>query len=305
MNDKILVSVITLAFNHEKYIRQCLDGIVFQKTNFLFELLIHDDASTDNTANIIREYQAKYPQILKPIFQKENQYSKGGNLGARFIYPKAKGKYLALCEGDDYWTDPNKLQRQVDFLESHPNYSLCVHKAICFNDRKQAFESCFPKIHEEIDFTVKDIISGGGGFFSTNSMLYRADCQSFESIWSLCPVGDYPLAIKLALKGKVRYFPEIMSCYRTFAKGSWSVRTLCGKDAKEKRSKFIKAMDVFLNALDKFTHDKYTKEIKNKIDLNHFKLYWDFKMWNKLKKTTHYKQRTFIGKIKAFIHCLI
>lgn len=305
INQKPLVSILCATFNQKDYIAQTIEGFLMQKVNFPIEIIIHDDASTDGTSDIVRKYATEYPDIIKPIYQKENQYSQHKGLWKNFIYPKAKGKYYAECEGDDYWTDPNKLQRQVDFLESHPDYSLCVHKAICFNDKKQAFESCFPKIHEETDFTVKDIISGGGGFFSTNSMLYKADYQSFESIWSLCPVGDYPLAIKLALKGKVHYFPEIMSCYRSFAKGSWSVRTLCGKDAKEKRSKFIKAMDIFLDALNKFTHYKYTEEIKNKIDLNHFNLYWDFKMWNKLKKTTHYKQRTFIKKIKALLHCLI
>ena len=122
-----LVSVCTLAYNHEPYIRECLDGILMQKTNFAFELLIHDDASTDGTADIIREYEAKYPDIIKPIYQTENQYSKGVKINATIQFPRAKGKYIALCEGDDYWTDPLKLQKQVDFMEANPNCSLCCH----------------------------------------------------------------------------------------------------------------------------------------------------------------------------------
>jgi len=97
-----------------------------QKTTFPVEILLHDDASTDNTANIIREYEAKYPNIIKPIYQSENQYSQGIGISMTYQFPRAKGKYIALCEGDDYWTDPLKLQKQVDFLEANPEYSLCV-----------------------------------------------------------------------------------------------------------------------------------------------------------------------------------
>ena len=96
-----LVSVCTLAYNHEPYIRECLDGILMQKTNFAFELLIHDDASTDGTADIIREYETKYPDIIKPIYQTENQYRKRIRINSTYNFPRAKGKYIALCEGDD------------------------------------------------------------------------------------------------------------------------------------------------------------------------------------------------------------
>lgn len=118
-----------MTYNHESYIRQCLDGFLFQQTNFTFEILLHDDASTDNTANIIREYESKYPDLIKPIYQTENQYSKGVGISVVYQFPRAKGKYIALCEGDDYWTDPYKLQKQVDFLEANPSFSLSFHKA--------------------------------------------------------------------------------------------------------------------------------------------------------------------------------
>src|SRR5690606_7564710 len=120
-----LVSISCITYNHAPYIRQCLDGLVMQQCNFTFEVLIHDDASTDDTQEIIKEYQKKYPEIIKPIFQDENQYSIGiRGIMPRFNYPRAQGKYIALCEGDDYWTDPLKLQKQVDFLEANPEYSL-------------------------------------------------------------------------------------------------------------------------------------------------------------------------------------
>ncbi len=124
---KPLVSINCITYNHEPYIRQCLDGFMMQKTNFAFEVLIHDDASTDNTANIIQEYEAKYPEIIKPIYQAENQYSKGeGAISVRFNFPRAKGKYIAMCEGDDYWIDPHKLQKQVDILENNVNLAAVV-----------------------------------------------------------------------------------------------------------------------------------------------------------------------------------
>lgn len=132
MNDSkdILVSVVCLSYNHEKYIRDALDGFVMQKTNFGFEVIIHDDASTDNTIVIIKEYAEKYPDIIKPIFEKENQYSKpGGDILGKTIMA-CQGKYLAFCEGDDYWIDPNKLQKQVDYLEEHPECSLCCTDAV-------------------------------------------------------------------------------------------------------------------------------------------------------------------------------
>ena len=124
-----LVSVYCLAYNHEKYIRETLEGFMRQKTDFSYEVIVHDDASTDGTANIIREYAEKYPEIIKPIIQTENQYSKGLLIFHSFIYPHIRGKYLAVCEGDDYWCDEYKLQKQVDWMEAHPDYSLCAHNS--------------------------------------------------------------------------------------------------------------------------------------------------------------------------------
>jgi glycosyltransferase involved in cell wall biosynthesis len=120
-----IVSIACLAYNHEGFIREAIEGFLNQKTTFKVEILIHDDASADDTANIIREYESEWPQLFSVIYQTENQYSKGnqpGDLNLR----RARGKYIALCEGDDYWTDPLKLQKQVEFLEDHPDYSVCV-----------------------------------------------------------------------------------------------------------------------------------------------------------------------------------
>ena len=117
MDNEIKVSIYCLSYNHAQYLAQTIEGIVNQKTNFNFELLIHDDATTDGSNQIILNYQKKYPNIIKPIIQKENQYSKGINISKEILFPLFKGKYVAICEGDDYWTNENKLLRQFDFLE--------------------------------------------------------------------------------------------------------------------------------------------------------------------------------------------
>lgn len=125
MSDNVIVTIRCLVYNHEPYIRQCLEGFVMQKTNFTFEAIVHDDASIDGSAAIIKEYAEKYPDIIKPIYETENQYSKHDGSLRRIMDSHTRGKYIAYCEGDDYWIDPLKLQKQVDLLEGNPSASLC------------------------------------------------------------------------------------------------------------------------------------------------------------------------------------
>ena len=137
-----LVSIRCLVYNHEPFLRQCLDGFVMQKTTFPFEAIVHDDASTDGSAAIIREYAEKYPHIIKPIYETENQYSKhdGSIKRAMDAAMSPNSKYIASCEGDDYWTDPNKLQIQVDFLESHPDYFMTCHAFTIYYQKSGQFQ---------------------------------------------------------------------------------------------------------------------------------------------------------------------
>jgi glycosyltransferase involved in cell wall biosynthesis len=129
-----LLSIVCLAYNHAGFIRETLEGFVLQKTDFPFEVIVHDDASTDGTAAIIREYAKRYPSVIKPIYQRENQYRQGIPFSTR-LFARARGKYIAYCEGDDYWTDPRKLQIQVDFLERHHDYVITYHDAFMFNSQ--------------------------------------------------------------------------------------------------------------------------------------------------------------------------
>ena len=219
----LMVTIRCIAYNHERFIRQCLEGFVMQKTNFRFEAIVHDDASTDGTATIIREYAEKYPNIIKPILQTENQYSQGKKIGAIMEHLFPQGKYIAECEGDDYWTDPEKLQRQVDFLEAHPDYSTVCNRTKLYSEYRQQYigENCCYDKSQTID--VRDIILKGGLFISTCSLLYRKSIlpTTLPGYWERCHVGDYPLQIHAAMQGKVYYFHDAMSVYRVENTASW------------------------------------------------------------------------------------
>lgn len=214
MDDNIIVSVSCITYNHAKYIRQCLDGILMQKADFQYEILIHDDASTDGTDDIIREYAQKYPTIIKPIFEKENQYSKGVPISATFNYPRAEGKYIALCEGDDYWTDPYKLQKQVDFLNNHPDYAMCFHDCYIRNETQNEF------YHEEIqdrDYSVKELFSKW--IVPTASMLLKKECVLEISPDIRIINGDIRVVLSCFAHGKVRGMKDKMSAYRVQENG--------------------------------------------------------------------------------------
>lgn len=208
---KPLVSICCLTYNHEPYLRQCLEGFMIQKTNFPFEVLIHDDASTDRTAEIIREYELKYPNIIIPIYQAENKYSKGVGVTRVYQFPRARGKYIAMCEGDDYWIDPYKLQKQVDFLEEHTDFSATGHQTeVIFEndpDEKELFSSC--RNHTN---TKKKVIQSN--VFHTSSIVFRRQALMKYDLLNSKTLVEHALFILIAQSGKFYYFNETMSVYR-------------------------------------------------------------------------------------------
>lgn len=226
MLDDIIVSIQCLTYNHAPYIRQCLDGFVMQKTNFRFEAIVHDDASTDGTTEIVREYASKYPDIIKPIYQVENQYSKGivGYI-TDIVQKQCKGKYIAICEGDDYWTDPLKLQKQVDYMDKHPECTMTCCRAKLYSNKKGKFIG--EQYCREYDGILNpvDIINRTGLYIPTCSLIYRPLIKNnYPDYCRNCNVGDYPLKISAAMKGTVYYFDNVMSVYRIQGNGSWSSR---------------------------------------------------------------------------------
>lgn len=209
MNSKIMVSISCTTYNHEQYIRQCLDGFLIQQCNFDFEILIHDDASSDNTQNVIKEYQEKYPGIIKPYLQSENQWSQGlRGLNAKFNFSRAKGKYIALCEGDDYWIDPEKLQKQVDFLEANSDYVITGHERLIVNE-----ESEFIELEES-----------KRGELYTQCILFRNILKD-DYLQNTLKItnGDTFLIFYLQNFGKTQILNFTGSVYRVHSAGMWSM----------------------------------------------------------------------------------
>ena len=223
-----LVTVICPTYNHEKFIEDAIKGFIDQKTNFKFEVIIHDDASTDNTANIIKKYQKLYPDIITPIYQKENQYSK--NIKPLDIcIKKAKGKYIAFCDGDDFWNDSKKLQVQYDFMEDNPKYSCCYHDAYVFNQDGVVSESKLPNEHKK-DYSKQDLILNNC-FILTQSIFFRKEFTAFPNEKKNSTNGDNFLITMLGLYGEGKYLENISkSAYRLHPQSIWS-----SKSQEEKR----------------------------------------------------------------------
>lgn len=264
---KPLVSVCCITYNHENYIRDTIEGFLLQKTNFPIEIIIHDDASTDKTALIVKDYAEKHPDLIDFIFQTINQYSQGIKPLTNFVFPRARGKYIALCEGDDYWTDPLKLQKQVDFLEGNPDCSLCFHasKHIEANNRDKYYIHRPEEILVDNKFEMKHAILGGGGFMATNSMLFLKEHIQERPDWmNIAPVGDLPLMLLLASKGKIGYIDEVMSVYRVMSNNSWSSKFSNDFIGRVKHYEKIFEMWIEFDKWSKSEHVVYTKKSRNK-----------------------------------------
>jgi len=217
----LIVTIQCLVYNHESFLRQCLDGFVMQKTSFRFEVIVHDDASTDGSAAIIREYADKYPEIIKPIFETENLYSKRDGSLRRVMYRNTRGKYVAICEGDDYWTDPYKLQKQVDFLESHPDYVMCSHRFNQYIEDKKLLEEDDDKNFQGADYDLKNLI-GGKWLTQTLTLMFRRSALDLQHFESYGMSMDIILLYELLRNGKGYCLPDIMAVYRYHGGGVWS-----------------------------------------------------------------------------------
>ena len=303
MDHQIKVSIICNVYKHEAYLRDALEGFVTQKTDFPFEVLVHDDASPDGSADIIREYEAKYPEIIKPIYQTENQYSQKVPITVTFQIPRIRGQYVAVCEGDDYWTDPLKLQKQVDFLDSHPDYSMCTCSTVWYNVKTGIRENrC--RIDADTDISLDELIVGKkGGYFQYASIMIRTGVFTERHDWMrLFPIGDYPLVIHAALHGKVRMLADVMTVYRFYAANSWTVRM----DNDTDRARISLRMIEGLEALDKDTDYRHHEAILRRLKRHKYTLalmQHDYQALRSDELKDIYASRSLMLRTSDFLRC--
>lgn len=260
--NQLVVSVICTVFNHEKFLRKCLDGFVMQKTTFQYEVILHDDCSTDTSKDIIKEYVQKYPDILIPVYQTENQYSQGISIVREYIAPKVRGRYIALCEGDDYWCDENKLQRQYDYMEQNRNCVLCTHNTIRHDLQNKIEDTVFNQwktVHRLSDnevFVRYKVHTSS--FFFKRDFLEKPDYA--KKYW----FGDYVRLTTAYAKGEVVCLPWVMSVYNWHNPGSvTSQHQVSGIDVLLKK---ISMQGEYLSEYNQVTNYQYNAAIRQKQD---------------------------------------
>lgn len=293
MNDKVLVTVLCKTFNHEKYIKDALDGFVKQKTSFKFKIIVQDDASTDKTAEIVKSYESQYPELFDNIYHKTNQYSQRINTDYKYIKHKLEGKYIAYCEGDDFWKSENKLQTCIDFLESNKNYAMVCHKfdRIRANDKK--YIDTKPLLSQDRDISDEEIIMGSV-YMQLASQVFKIEVfKERPDFFFESAAGDYKLNMFSMFYGKAHYIDSNMSNYRILANGSWSEETAKDQNRllyfNEQQIKFMKEFDLF-------SKGKYSIFINKKIDELIFYNCIYRKDYINAKNTNYFKSNSSIGE---------
>ncbi len=216
--NKPLVSICCLVYNQENFIKQAFNGILKQQTNFPFEIIVHDDASTDSSKKIILEYTS-IDDRFKPIFQEQNKYSKNERIWFKYMFPKCQGKYIAICDGDDFWTDPLKLQKQVDFLENNPDYSIVGAKFKNLNQNTGVISEWEHEKNKIPNADINTLIDGN--FIYASSSLFINDFK-IENWWQKFPIGDWPFFILQIKDRKIKILDEFMGVYRIHDNGAFS-----------------------------------------------------------------------------------
>lgn len=243
-SDQPEVSVICATYNQEDYIEDALKGFLIQKTDFPFEIVVQDDASTDSTAEIIKKYERRYPNIIKPIIQNENKKSKGKK-PTSLMFPCTQGRLITLCQGDDFWFNPNKLALQEAMLKKYPQVDFCTHPAAKIGVTGNLMSMILGKT-QEVMVTASDVVRGGGDWCATSSiMVRRSVIQCFLEHFRDAPVGDLFIQCLGAVKGGVVVVDEVASVYRVGTPGSWNG----GRGAKDRLILFHDEMQKSLSRL--------------------------------------------------------
>lgn len=280
------VSVCVITYNHELYIAQCLQSIIDQRCKFNFELVIRDDCSHDGTIEIIRSFQVKYPTIIKLLSAEKNI---GTNKNILAVFSAARGKYLALCEGDDYWLDTKKLEKQVTVMESQPELTFTAHPC-WIHDKDGLTKPAYIKSANNLAITCNDVLEVSGQFAPTASYMFRRELVDYLPSWFKdAPVGDFFIEMYAIAMGRGLYLPDPMSVYRTFSTNSWT--TSNNENQSANLIKFSKAM---VNCLVSMQIDNrfYGLDFSRKIAASYFNV-----------ATGSLLTRDFIGFKEAITKC--
>jgi glycosyltransferase involved in cell wall biosynthesis len=257
MSEEPLVSVLMLVYNHERYIAQAIEGVLMQQVDFSYEIVIGEDCSTDGTRNLVVGYQEKYGDRIRLLLQ-------GTNVGMQKnfadTYRACRGRYIALLDGDDYWTDSHKLQKQVDLLEENPDYAICFHNMqVVYEDEPQM--NRLSNTHQQETTTLEDLAQGN--YIYTASCLFRKYFSELPCWFDQCAVGDYPLHLLNAREGKIKFIDEVMGGYRIHKGGIWET-----KSDLFRMEKWIETLEIIRYQFDK----PINKIIRDRISLWHYKI---------------------------------
>jgi len=283
----VLVSINCITYNHEKYIRDAIESFIMQKTTFDFEILIGEDCSTDGNRKIVDEYVSKFPNRIR-LITSDNNVGAQNNLLRLFV--NSKGKYIAICEGDDYWIDPYKLQKQVDYMESHSECSFCFHAAEIVQVDKKPTGNIMRRYNNNCISSTEDIIIRGGGFCPTASLLFPAKLiENLPEFYINAKTGDYGIQMILASKGYAFYIDKIMSAYRTGVPGSWTSQLLAVSNIETKIIKYYEDDIKLLDNFNKYSDYKYSNAVEKTKLPKQFRI---LLLNNKIKelKATRYKE---------------
>lgn len=307
----VKVSVIVITYNHEKYVSKALDSIINQSTNFNFEILVHDDCSTDKTIDILKQYEKKYPELIKLEIEEENQFSKGNYRVLEHIFQQCKGEYIASCEGDDYWVDMSKLQKQVDFLEANQQYTFITSAAKLVDKDNREIKGCLGNIFDaNRDITLEnDAIK----FYPSAALMLRTSAVGNWPEWYYwCgESGDFVLKLVLMCRGKGWFSKDIYSAYRVMTPGSSNERF--SALTKEQRDAYYIERIKTLQEVDKDTNFKAHKGLQcAKLYFEKCRIIAEKSMINRsiagYKTISSKEYSTVIGlsnKIKFMIECIM